>query len=98
MTRRRMVFKEIDRLWPKVAWGDSNRGPEAAESRVYGVEATEPYNIRDFVMDFVGCLVEGRKPAVGYEDALTALELSLAAREAAAAGGYRYFTPKDVKL
>jgi predicted dehydrogenase len=69
-----------------VAWGDSNTGPEAAESRVYGLEATEPRNIRDFTMDFVDCIAEGRKPAVGYEDSLRALELAIAARQAAARG------------
>jgi UDP-N-acetyl-2-amino-2-deoxyglucuronate dehydrogenase len=69
-----------------VAWGDSNTGPEAAESRVYGLEATEPHNIRDFTMEFVSCIAEGRKPAVGYEDALRALELAIAARRAAACG------------
>jgi predicted dehydrogenase len=78
-----------------VAWGDPNRGPDAAESRVYGVEATEPYNIRDFTMDFVNRIVEERRPAVGYEDALRALELAIAAREAAAAGGGRSLSPED---
>jgi UDP-N-acetyl-2-amino-2-deoxyglucuronate dehydrogenase len=67
-----------------VAWGDSNRGQEGADSRIYGLEATEPYNIRDFAMDFARCIAEGRKPAVGYEDALKALELAVAARRAAA--------------
>jgi predicted dehydrogenase len=81
-----------------VAWGDPNRGSEAAESRTYGVEVTEPYNIRDFTRDFVRSIAEGRKPAVGYEDALRALELAIAAREAAAAQGYRSFSPKDLKL
>jgi len=81
-----------------VAWGDCNRGPEAADSRAYGVEATEPYNIRDFTMNFVRSIVDGQKPAVGYEDALRALELSIAAREAAAAQGYRSISPKELKL
>ncbi|MBN2552724.1 MAG: Gfo/Idh/MocA family oxidoreductase [Spirochaetales bacterium] len=70
-----------------VAWGDSNRGPEAADSRVYGAEALEPQSIKDFAMDFARCIAEGRRPAAGYEDALRALELALAAREAAAAEG-----------
>jgi predicted dehydrogenase len=81
-----------------VAWGDPNRGPEAADSRVYGLEATEPHNIRDFTMDFVRCIVEGRKPAVGYEEALRALELALAARQAAAAGGQQFLSAKDLQL
>jgi predicted dehydrogenase len=77
-----------------LAWGDPNRGPEAADSRVYGVEATEPHNIRDFTMHFVRCIAEGRKPAVGYEDALRALELAIAAREAAA-DGHRSLSAED---
>jgi predicted dehydrogenase len=81
-----------------VAWGDSNRGPESADSRLYGVEATEPYNIRDLTSDFVRCIVEGQKPAVGFEDALRALELAIAAREAAAAGGYLSLSPEELKL
>jgi len=81
-----------------VAWGDPNRGPEAADRRVYGLEATEPFNIRDFTADFARCIEEGQKPAVGYEDALKALELALAARQAAAAGGCRSLSPKDLKL
>lgn len=72
-----------------VAWGDPNRGAEAAGSREYGLEATEPYNIRDFTMNFVRCIVGRQMPAVGYEDALKALELSLAAREAARSGSLR---------
>ena len=67
-----------------VAWGDSNRGPEGADSRVYGPEALEPQSIKDFTMDFVQRIAEGRRPAVGYQDALKALELAIAAREAAA--------------
>jgi UDP-N-acetyl-2-amino-2-deoxyglucuronate dehydrogenase len=78
-----------------VAWGDPNRGPEAAESRVYGLEATEPHNIRDFTMDFVRCIVEGRSPAVGYDDALRALELAIAASEAAEAGGVSLLSAKE---
>jgi len=78
-----------------VAWGDPNRGPEAAQFRPYGVEATEPYNIRDLTMDFVRCIVEGQKPAVGFEDALRALELAIAAREAAAAGGHLSISSKE---
>jgi len=79
-----------------VAWGDSNRGPEASDSRVFGPEATEPYNIRDFTVDFARCIAEGCKPAVVYEDALRALELAVAAREAAAAGSHRSISPKDL--
>jgi UDP-N-acetyl-2-amino-2-deoxyglucuronate dehydrogenase len=71
-----------------VAWGDSNRGPEEADSRVYGLEALEPYNIRDLTMDFARCVAEGGKPAVGYQDALKALELAIAAREAAEADSH----------
>jgi predicted dehydrogenase len=51
---------------------------------VYGTEALEPQTIRDFTMDFARRIAEGRKPAVGYEDARKALELAIAAREAAA--------------
>lgn len=44
MTEMRLVFKEKDRLWPKVAWGDSRLviyylGAEPDEVRVE--EATE---------------------------------------------------------
>jgi predicted dehydrogenase len=78
-----------------VSWGDPNRGPEAAESRIYGLEATEPYNIKEFTMDFVRRIAEGRKPAVGYEEALKALELALAARQAAAAEDHRSRPAKD---
>jgi predicted dehydrogenase len=80
-----------------VAWGDSNRGPESAYSRIYGLEALEPQSIKDFTMDFVRCIAEGRKPAVGYEDALKALELAIAAREAAATEGPRLLSAKDSK-
>ena len=78
-----------------VAWGDSNRGPEGADSRVYGAEALEPYSIRDFTMDFARRIAEGREPAVGYQDALKALELAIAAREAAAAGGPQFISFED---
>jgi UDP-N-acetyl-2-amino-2-deoxyglucuronate dehydrogenase len=78
-----------------VAWGDPNRGPEGADSRIYGLEATEPYNIKNFTVDFVRCIAEGRRPAVGYEDALKALELAIAAREAAAMEGVLSLSPKD---
>jgi UDP-N-acetyl-2-amino-2-deoxyglucuronate dehydrogenase len=80
-----------------VAWGDPNRDSESADSRVYGVEATEPNNIRDLTMDFVRCIVEGQKPAVGFEDALRALELSIAAGEAAAAGGHLSISSKEAR-
>jgi UDP-N-acetyl-2-amino-2-deoxyglucuronate dehydrogenase len=72
-----------------VAWGDPNRGSEEARFLLFGPEATEPYGIRDFTTSFVRCLQEGLQPAVGYEDALKALELSLAARDAAASGDWR---------
>jgi predicted dehydrogenase len=45
-------------------------------------------------MHFVRCIAEGRKPAVGYEDALRALELAIAAREAAA-DGHRSLSAED---
>jgi UDP-N-acetyl-2-amino-2-deoxyglucuronate dehydrogenase len=80
-----------------VAWGDSNLGPEAADSRIYGLEALEPYNIRDLTMDFARRIVEGQKPAVSYKDALKALELALAARQDAATEGPRFLSPKDSK-
>jgi predicted dehydrogenase len=80
-----------------VAWGDPNQGPEAAEVRVFGAEATEPHNIRAFTMDFARCIAEGKKPAVGYEDALKALELAIAAREAAADGGVKTLGSEDGK-
>jgi hypothetical protein len=51
---------------------------------VYGPEALEPQSIKDFTMDFVRRIAEGRRPAVGYQDARKALELAIAAREAAA--------------
>jgi predicted dehydrogenase len=70
-----------------VAWGDPNRGPEAAHSRAFGAEATEPHNIRALTMDFAGSIAEGKKPAVGFDDALRALELAIAAREGAVEGG-----------
>jgi UDP-N-acetyl-2-amino-2-deoxyglucuronate dehydrogenase len=78
-----------------VAWGDSNRGPEGADSRVYGAEALEPYSIRDFTMDFARRIAEGHEPAVSYEDALKALELAIAAREAAAAEGPQFISFED---
>jgi predicted dehydrogenase len=67
-----------------VAWGDPNEGPEAAESRIFAREATEPECIRAFTKDFVERVVEGEEPAVGFDDAYTALELSLKTRQAAA--------------
>jgi len=81
-----------------VAWGDSNRGPEGADSRVYGAEALEPQSIKDFTMDFVRRIAEGRKPAVGYEDGLKALELAIAARDAAATEGPRFLSAKDANV
>jgi hypothetical protein len=48
-------------------------------------------------MDFVDRIVEGRQPAVGYEDALKALEIAIAAREAAAAGGCRRLSSRYSK-
>jgi predicted dehydrogenase len=69
-----------------VAWGDPDRGPEAAGLRLYDAEATEFRNIRDLTVDFARCVAEGAKPAVSYEDALKGLELSLAARKAAESG------------
>jgi UDP-N-acetyl-2-amino-2-deoxyglucuronate dehydrogenase len=77
-----------------VAWGDSNRGPEGADSKIYGPEALEPQGIKGFTMDFVRRIAEGRRPAVGYQDALKALELAIAAREAATEGP-RFFPAKD---
>jgi predicted dehydrogenase len=79
-----------------VAWGDPNRGADAARSREYGPEVTEPHNIRDFTRHFVRCIVGRQKPVVGYEDALKALELSIAAREAAQSGSLRL--PKEANL
>ena len=81
-----------------VAWGDSNRGPEEADSRVYGTEALETHNIREFTMDFARRIAEGRKPAVGYEDARKALELAIAARKAAAAEDQRFLSTEDQNL
>jgi predicted dehydrogenase len=72
-----------------VAWGDPNRPPEEAATRTFGLEATEPRNIRDCVERFVECIVRGQVPAVSYQDALHALELSLLARAAGEGGGER---------
>jgi len=72
-----------------VAWGEPNRPPETAASRLFGPEATEPRNIRDYVQRFAECAVRGEPPAVSYADALRALELSLLARAAGEGGGER---------
>jgi predicted dehydrogenase len=72
-----------------VAWGEPNKPPEAAASRTFGLEATEPRNIRDYVQHFVECIMHGEPPAVSYDDALRALELSLLARTAGEQGGER---------
>ena len=68
------------------------------KERVYGAEALEPQSIKDFTVDFVRRIAEGRKPAVGYEDGLKALELAIAAREAAATEGPRFLSAKDAKV
>jgi predicted dehydrogenase len=81
-----------------VTWGDPNHPAQPADFREFGLEATEPDNIRDFTMDFVDCIAEGRKPAVGFEEALRALELALAAGQAAASGGCTTVLLKDSKL
>jgi len=46
-------------------------------------------------MDYERSIAEGREPAVGYQDALKALELAIAAREAAAAGGPQFISFED---
>ena len=64
-----------------VAWGRPNEPSESAESVEYGLEATEPYNIKEYTKHFAECVARGARPAVGFRDALTALELSLSARD-----------------
>lgn len=76
-----------------VAWGEPNRPPEAATVRTFGPEATEPCSIRDYAQHFVQCVAQGREPAVSYEDAVRALELSLAARASGERG--KELRPED---
>jgi predicted dehydrogenase len=72
-----------------VAWGEPNRSPADASSLTFGLEATEPRNIRDYAQHFVECVARGDAPAVSYQDGLRALELSLLARAAGEEGGER---------
>jgi len=70
-----------------VAWGQPDRPTEEASTRTFGLEATEPYSIRDYAKHFAECVARGDAPAVSYRDGLRALELSLLARAAAEKGG-----------
>jgi predicted dehydrogenase len=72
-----------------VAWGEPDLPPEASRSRTFGLEATEPRNIRDHVQHFAECVAGGGTPAVSFQDGLRALELSLLARAAGEEGGER---------
>jgi predicted dehydrogenase len=64
-----------------VGWGDSNQGPDSAQIIEYGLEATEPYNIREYTMHFAECAATGKPAAVTFPDAFRALELALWARD-----------------
>ncbi|UCF97395.1 MAG: Gfo/Idh/MocA family oxidoreductase [Spirochaetaceae bacterium] len=64
-----------------VAWGRPNQAPESAEIMEYGLEATEPYNIKEYTKHFAECVAKGEQPAVGFHDAFAALELALWARD-----------------
>ncbi len=55
-------------------------GPEDAIISRWGREATEPWNIRQYVMETVDALQESRPFPAEYEDGLRSLEIALAAR------------------
>ncbi len=55
-------------------------GPKDALITRWGMEATEPWNIRQYVMETVDALRENRPFPAEYEDGLRSLEIALAAR------------------
>jgi UDP-N-acetyl-2-amino-2-deoxyglucuronate dehydrogenase len=69
-----------------VSWGEAGAPAEQVQTLTYGEEATEPYTIRAYARHFAACAAGEEEPRVSFNDARLALELSLAARRAAAAG------------
>jgi predicted dehydrogenase len=73
-----------------VVCGPMNGIPRDARVVKFGEEATEPRNIRDYVVYFTEVLAKGGRPLAGYEDGYRALRLSLlaglSAREARIVG------------
>lgn len=69
-----------------VCWGKAGAPADQVQTLTYGEEATEPYTIKAFVRHFAACAAGGKEPRVSFHDGRRALELSLAARRAAATG------------
>ncbi|GAB4366226.1 MAG: Gfo/Idh/MocA family oxidoreductase [Spirochaetales bacterium] len=66
-----------------VATGPLNGKPEDAEVTKFGVEATEPENIRDAVIHFTEAIASGKPPLASLEDGYRSLELALLAGKSA---------------
>jgi predicted dehydrogenase len=72
---------------------DKARLLEGIRVQTYGIEASEPENIKDFVKLFAQAVAEGKPPQVTLEDGIQALELSLAARASSLDAGARIPLP-----
>ncbi|MFQ3619999.1 MAG: alpha-glucosidase, partial [Spirochaetales bacterium] len=69
-----------------LAEGPLNGTPEIAQVEKFGIEATEPENIREAVVEFTRVVAQGGKPFASLEDGYRSLELSLLAGEASKKG------------
>ncbi|NLE77792.1 MAG: Gfo/Idh/MocA family oxidoreductase, partial [Chloroflexi bacterium] len=79
---------------------DAERSRLLAGVRVqmFGIEALETENIRDYVKLYAACVARGAQPPVLLEDGLRSLELSLAARASLLDGGARVGLPLEAEL
>jgi predicted dehydrogenase len=68
-----------------VSWGEAGAPAERVRTATYDEQVTEPFTIKAYVRHFAACAAGGGEPRVGFYDARRALQLSLAARQAAAA-------------
>ena len=69
-----------------LAWGKAGAPADQVRTLTYGEEVTEPHTIKAYARHFAACAAEGDEPRVSFHDARRALQLSLAARQAAAGG------------
>ncbi|MBN2050720.1 MAG: Gfo/Idh/MocA family oxidoreductase [Spirochaetales bacterium] len=66
-----------------LATGSLNAGPEEAAVTTWGIEATEPLNIRDMVMAFVESIHTGTPVPCSLEEGIASLAAALAAGRSA---------------
>lgn len=69
-----------------VSCGKPGDNPGNAKTWKWGVDATEPFNIKELSKDFVDRLISGRPPLSSWNDGLESLRLSVKSLESAKSG------------